>query len=405
MNRKSQSSKKNDQKELFEALVDLEKERGIPLDYMISQITKAIQIACKNTYGGNDDVDIIADQSRGIFEAYLLKTVVEEVTDPNREISLDKAREKDAKLHIGDKARIRLDPKAFGRIVIQTSRSIIRQGIRDGEKGHMLMEFQNKVQELVTATIEKIDPKSGAVALKIGKADVVLPKSEQVGNEVFKEGDLIKVYIAEIKETEKGAKPIISRTHPGFVKRLFETEVPEIYDGTVEIKAVSREVGSRTKLAVYSKNPDVDAVGACIGSKGIRVASIVNELGGEKIDIIEYNEDPAKFISAALSPASVVSVEILDEEAKSCRVTVPDSQLSLAIGNKGQNARLAARLTGWKIDIRPESGFYGEDDNDTSEEPETETDEIINDIEENTDADIAADEDANENDIGNETGE
>lgn len=394
MNRKSQSSKKNDQKELFEALVDLEKERGIPLDYMISQITKAIQIACKNTYGGNDDVDIIADQDKGIFEAYLLKTVVEEVLDPNREISLDKAREKDAKLNIGDKARIRLDPKAFGRIVIQTSRSIIRQGIRDGEKGHMLMEFQNKVQELVTATIEKIDPKSGAVALKIGKADVVLPKSEQVGNEVFKEGELIKVYIAEIKETEKGAKPIISRTHPGFVKRLFETEVPEIYDGTVEIKAVSREVGSRTKLAVYSKNPDVDAVGACIGSKGIRVAAIVDELGGEKIDIIEYNEDPSRFISAALSPASVLSVEILDEETKSCRVTVPDSQLSLAIGNKGQNARLAARLTGWKIDIRPESGFFGEDESDKDDNNST-SDEVNDDI-------IA---DESENDINSEAGE
>ena len=359
-------------RDLYTALEDLEKERGIPLDYMISQITKAIQIACKNTYGGNDDVEVVTNRDKGIFEAYLLKTVVEEITDPNREILLSKARDINANLNIGDKARIQLDPKSFGRIVVQTSRSIIRQGIRDGEKGHMLMEFQSKVQELVTATIERIDPKSGAVALKIGKADVVLPKSEQVGNEVFKEGELIKVYIAEIKETDKGAKPIISRTHPGFVKRLFETEVPEIYDGTVEIKAVSREVGSRTKLAVYSKNPDVDAVGACIGSKGIRVASIVNELGGEKIDIIEFNEDPAKFVAASLSPASVVKVDILDELAKSCRVTVPDSQLSLAIGNKGQNARLAARLTGWKIDIRPESGFFGETDDDvqtdTSEE-------------------------------------
>lgn len=375
-------------RDLYKALEDLEKDRGIPLDYMIAQIKKAIQIACKNTYGGNDDVDIVTNPAKGVFDAYLLKTVVEEVTDPNREISLDKAREKDAKLNVGDKARILLDPKAFGRIVVQTSRSIIRQGIRDGEKGHILMEFQNKVQELVTATIERIDAKTGAVALKIGKADVVLPKSEQVGNEVFKEGELIKVYIAEIRDTEKGAKPIISRTHPGFVKRLFETEVPEIYDGTVEIKAVSREVGSRTKLAVYSKNPDVDAVGACIGSKGIRVASIVNELGGEKIDIIEYSEDPAKFIAAALSPANVLNVEIIEnsDELKSCRVTVPDSQLSLAIGNKGQNARLAARLTGWKIDIRPESGFYGEepapvkaaektDENTESDEPKEQTEE------------------------------
>ncbi len=374
-------------RDLYKALEDLEKDRGIPLEYMIGQIKKAIQIACKNTYGGNDEVDIVTNPAKGVFDAYLLKTVVEEVTDPNREISLEKAREKDAKLNIGDKARILLDPKAFGRIVVQTSRSIIRQGIRDGEKGHILMEFQNKVQELVTATIERIDAKTGAVALKIGKADVVLPKSEQVGNEVFKEGELIKVYIAEIRDTEKGAKPIISRTHPGFVKRLFETEVPEIYDGTVEIKAVSREVGSRTKLAVYSKNPDVDAVGACIGSKGIRVASIVNELGGEKIDIIEYSEDPAKFIAAALSPANVLNVEIIEnsDELKSCRVTVPDSQLSLAIGNKGQNARLAARLTGWKIDIRPESGFYGEEPIPVKEASEEEADE-------NDEADVPAEE-------------
>ena len=209
--------------------------------------------------------------------------------------------------------------------------------------------------------IERIDPRSGAASLRIGKAEAVLPRSEQVGNEVLKEGDHIKVYVVDVKETERGPRAMISRTHPDLVKRLFETEVPEIYDGTVEIKAVSREAGSRTKLAVLSHNADVDAVGACIGSRGTRVSNIVNELNGEKIDIIEYSEDPAKFIAASLSPADVLSVVVTDEDARACRVTVPDSQLSLAIGNKGQNARLAAKLTGWKIDIKPESGFYGEE--------------------------------------------
>lgn len=205
--------------------------------------------------------------------------------------------------------------------------------------------------------------------IKIGKSEATLPKSEQLGHDDLKEGDHIKVYIADVKDNERGPHAIISRTHPGLVKRLFEQEVPEIYDGVVEIKSISREAGSRTKMAVYSSNPDVDAIGSCIGNKGARVNKIVEELGGEKIDIVLYSDDPEKYISAALSPASVCKVEITDEETKSCRATVPDGQLSLAIGNKGQNARLAARLTGWRIDIRPESGFYGEDEDD---EPKTE---------------------------------
>ena len=220
-----------------------------------------------------------------------------------------------------------------------------------------MQEFQSRHQELVTATVERIDPRSGAATLKIGKAEAVLPKSEQVGGEELREGDHVKVYVVDVKETEKGPRAMISRTHPDLVKRLFETEVPEIYDGTVEIKSVSREAGSRTKLAVWSKDPNVDAVGACIGARGARVGNVVNELGGEKIDIIEYSEDPAKFIAAALSPADVLSVEVDPDGMKACQVTVPDHQLSLAIGNKGQNARLAAKLTGWKIDIKPESGF------------------------------------------------
>lgn len=374
-----------DTKELYAALALLEKERGISVDYMLSQIQRAIVVACKNTYGGNEDVTIIMDKEKQDFDVFLNKEVVEEVFDTNSEISLEAAREIRADYEIGDKVGFKLDPKEFGRIAINTSRSIIRQGIRDGEKGQMLQEFQSKHQEIVTATVERIDSRNGAVTLKIGKAEALLTKNEQIGNENFKEGDHIKVYIADVQESDRGPRAIISRTHPDFVKRLFETEVPEIYDGTVEIKSVSREAGSRTKLAVWSKDKDVDAVGACIGARGARVGTIVNELGGEKIDIVEYDEDPAKFIAAALSPATVLSVVIAEDGSKQCRVTVPDGQLSLAIGNKGQNARLAARLTNWKIDIRPESGFYGEDDDepfgkakdeDVSEEA---TDNVLND--------------------------
>lgn len=368
--------------ELFEALALLEKERGIPAEYMLSQIEKAIIIACKNTYNGNEDAKIIMDEKTGIFEVYLQKTVAEEVEDIDREITLEQAREIDPSVTYGDKVGIALDPKQFGRIAVQTARSIIRQGIRDGEKGQIMQEFQSKNNELVSATVERVDPKSGAATLKIGKAETVLPKSEQVGDEQLKEGTHIKVYIVDVQSGEKGPRVIISRTHPDFVKRLFETEVPEIYDGTVEIKSVSREAGSRTKMAVFSKDSEVDAVGACIGARGARVGTIVDELNGEKIDIVEYDEDPKKFVAAALSPASVLSVVVSAEGTKACRVTVPDGQLSLAIGNKGQNARLAAKLTGWKIDIKPESGFFGEEEDDfvaadeqleavSAEEPET----------------------------------
>ena len=340
--------------EIFEALHILEKERGIPVDFMVDKIRKAIQTACKNNYN-NEDVVVNVDEGSDQFLVYLRKTVVEELEAPGSQILLEKAREIDPAAQVGDVVNVQLDTKQFGRIAAQTARNIIRQGIRDGERGQMLQEFQSKHQELVTATVERVDPRTGAATLKIGKSEAVLTRNEQVG-------DLIKVYVVDVKETERGPRAIISRTHPDLVKRLFETEVPEIYDGTVEIKAVSREAGSRTKLAVLSHNPDVDAVGACIGARGARVSSIVSELGGEKIDIVEYSEDPQKFIASALSPAQVLSVEPAEDGSHACRVTVPDNQLSLAIGNKGQNARLAARLTGWKIDIKPESGFYGENE-------------------------------------------
>ena len=360
-------------KELFEALRMFEKEKDIPMDYMLQQIEKAIVIACKNYYG-NENVVFKVDPEKNSFDVKLVKTVVEEVENPNLEISLEDAAKlnKRKKSAPGDELEIPLDPKKLGRIAVSAARNVIRQGIRAGEKGQTLIEFQSKLGEIVTATVERIDPKTGIATIRIGKSDAMLPKAEQVGVENLREGDHVKVYIADVKDSERGPHAFISRSHPGFVRRMFEQEVPEIYDGVVEIKSVSREAGSRTKMAVVSNNPDVDAIGACIGPKGSRVNRIVDELGGEKIDIIEYSDDPAAYISAALSPAKVVGVAITDEEKKSCKATVPDGQLSLAIGNKGQNARLAARLTGWKIDIRPESGFYGEDDeDDAAEAPET----------------------------------
>ena len=363
-------------KELFEALRMFEKEKDIPMDYMLTQIEKAITIACKNYFDGNEDVIFKADPEKNTFDVKLKKTVVDEVFDPSYEVSLEEASQinKRKKFEIGDEIEVPLDPKKLGRIAISAARNVIRQGIRAGEKGQSLLEFQSKLGEIVTATVERIDPKSGIATIKIGKSEAMLPKSEQIGCDSLSEGDHVKVYIADVKDNEKGPHAIISRSHPGFVRRLFEQEVPEIYESIVEIKSVSREAGSRTKMAVKSSNPDVDAIGACIGQKGARVNRIVDELGGEKIDIIEYSDEPEKYISAALSPATVTKVEIVDEEKKSCKATVPDGQLSLAIGNKGQNARLAAKLTGWKIDIRPQSGFYGEDEDDepAKEEPAAE---------------------------------
>ena len=318
----------NDGKELFEALKLLEAEKGIPVDFMIDKIKKAIATACKNSYG-NEDVVIDMDPESGKFDVFLRKEIVEEVENPNREIALEIVKQYDPRAEIGGFVRHRLDTKQFGRVAAQTEQAL-----------HQL----------------------GALSLKIGKAEAILPKGEQVGTENVKEGDHVQVYVVDVKETEKGPKAIISRTHPDLIRRLFEKEVPEIFDGTVEIKAVAREAGSRTKIAVMSHNPDVDAVGACIGTRGTRVSDIVNELGGEKMDIVDYSEDPAKFIAAALAPATVLSVETAEDGSHVCKVTVPDSQLSLAIGNKGQNARLAAKLTGWKIDIKPESGFFGEEE-------------------------------------------
>lgn len=349
--------------EFFEALAALEKERGLTADYLIEKIKAAIVIAVKKDYEVEDENVIVdIDPSIGAFRASLAREIVEEVENPHTQVTLEDAQRVRKSYQIGQKFITQLKTKEFGRIAAQTAKHVIRQGIREAERSAQCSEMQSRAHEIISATVVSIDPERGNVTLDLGKGgSAVLPRNEQVPGEHYTEGDILQVYVVDVVPTERGPRVTISRTHPGLVKRMFELEVPEIYDGTVEIKAISREAGARTKMAVYSRDPNVDPVGACIGSHGSRVEKIVEELGGEKIDIIRWSEDVSEFISAALSPAKVVKVELLPGETKSCRVTVPDHQLSLAIGNKGQNARLCARLTGYNIDIRPESGYYGEE--------------------------------------------
>ena len=345
-------------KEFFEAVKMLESEKGISADYLYEKIAGAIVVAAKHDFNGKDIVHCDIDPEKQRIKVYVRKNVVEEIEDPDTDLTLEQAQLIRKSAKVGKTIDIPLKTKNFGRIVAQTAKHVIRQGIREAERGKMYMEFQSKNQELLSAKVVNVDPVSGNVTLEIGKNEALLPRAEQVPGEVFNVGDTTKIFVVDVKDTTRGPRVMISRTHPGLVRRLFETEVPEIFDGTIEIKSVSREAGSRTKIAVYSKDEDVDPVGACIGPRGQRVSNIVDALGGEKIDIVKYSEDPEEFVAAALAPSDVCEVEILDEGAKSCRATVPDGQLSLAIGNKGQNVRLAAKLTGWKIDIKPESGFY-----------------------------------------------
>lgn len=348
-------------KEFFAALKVMEEERGVPQEYLAEKIANAIVVALRKDYGTREIVKCTIDPEKKIFSVILRKEVVDEITDPVAQISREEALKLDSKAVENGFVEIKLETKQFGRIVAQTAKHVIRQGIREVERGQTLAEFQNHNRELLTAVVQQIDPKTGNATVTIGRTETILTKAEQIPGEELYEGDHVKVYVVDVKDTEKGPKILISRKHAGLVRRLFETEVPEIFEGTIEIKSISRQAGSRTKLAVYTANSEIDPVGACIGQRGARVNTIVEELAGEKIDIVKYSDDPATFIGEALSPAKVVSVEIISEEPKVCRVKVPDAQLSLAIGNKGQNARLAANLTGWKIDIRPESGFYGED--------------------------------------------
>ena len=344
-------------KELFAALKMLQKEKGIAMDVLCEGIQRALVTAVKRDYNNKDIVFCELNPEDETMRVFVRKNVVSEISDPDEDILVEQAQKYKPTAVPGDIIEIELETKEVSRIAADKGKHVIRQGIREAEHGRMREEIQSKNQEIVTAKVSRIDPETGDALIEIGKAQEFLSKSEQIPGEVLLPGDLIKVYIADVKDsTRRFPRATISRTHPGLVRRLFETEVPEIYDGTVEIKSVSREAGSRTKMAVYSADENVDAVGACIGPRGARVGKVVDLLGGEKIDIVKYSENPAEFIAASLAPANVISVTVDESGEKSCKVIVPDMQLSLAIGNRGQNARLAAKLTGWKIDIKPESG-------------------------------------------------
>ena len=350
--------------EFFEALSMLEHERGITAEYLIEKIKAAIVIAVKKNYEVEDDhVMVEIDPDTGKFNVALIQDVVadEDWYDEHSEIGITEAQHIRKSYQVGDRVVTPLKTKDFGRIAAQTAKHVIRQGIREAERSQQLSEIQSRAHDIIQATVTRVDNEKGIVALDLGKGgEAILPRNEQVPGEVYTEGQTLQVYVVDVVSGERGARVMISRTHPGLVKRLFELEVPEIYDGTVEVKSIAREAGSRTKMAVWSADENVDPIGACVGPKGQRVAAIVDELRGEKIDIIKWSEDPAQFIAAALAPSDVVDV-MMAEEGKACRVIVPDDQLSLAIGKEGQNARLAARLTGYKIDIKPES-YQGEDD-------------------------------------------
>ena len=353
-----------DAKEFFAAISDIEKEKGIPKSYMIEKITQALVAAYKRDHEGiTDNVTVDADEEKGTVRMFVRKDVVENVDNPHTEISLADAQKALPRAQLGDVLRMEIKPKNFGRIAAMTARQVIIQGMREAERGMIFDEFSAKEHEILTGIVTRIDPRNGAISLRITSGgeytDAYLSANEQVSGETLVEGQMVKVYLVEVRRSTRGPQVLISRTHPGLVKRLFELEVPEIFDGTVEVRSIAREAGSRTKMAVWSNDENVDPIGACVGPKGQRVANIVDELRGEKIDIIKYSEDPAEFIAAALAPADVLEV-MMAEEGKACRVIVPDDQLSLAIGKEGQNARLAARLTGYKIDIKPEH-FQEED--------------------------------------------
>lgn len=346
--------------EIFAALSLLEKERGIPQTFMMDKIIQAITTAYKRDHEGVENVIVDVDEEHQDLRMYVQKNVVDEedYVDPANEMTLEEAKRLSAKYEIGDIVNIPVDKMEFGRIAAGNGKQVIIQGLREAERGMVYDEFNSKQHEILTGVVTRIDPRNGNVSLRIGtgteSTEALLMTGEQVPGEEMAEGMHIKVYVVDVRRSTRGPQILISRTHPGLVKRLFELEVPEIYDGTVEVRSIAREAGSRTKMAVWSNDENVDPIGACVGPKGQRVGNIVEELRGEKIDIIKWNEDPAQFIAAALAPADVVDVWMADE-GKACRVIVPDDQLSLAIGKEGQNARLAARLTGYKIDIKPQS--------------------------------------------------
>ena len=344
--------------EIFAALDMLEKERGISPSFMMDKIIQALTTAYKRDHEGVENVIVDVNEAKKELKMFVQKEIVEEVEFPGTQMSVEEARAKFGRSDVGGLVNIPVDNVEFGRIAAGNGKQVIIQGLREAERGMVYDEFNSKQHEILTGVVTRIDPRNGGVSLRIGNGaestEALLAAGEQIKSEELTEGQHVKVYVVEVRRSTRGPQVLISRTHPGLVKRLFELEVPEIYDGIVEVKSIAREAGSRTKMAVWSHDEAVDPIGACVGPSGQRVSSIVNELRGEKIDIVKYSEDPAQFIAAALAPADVIDVRMA-EEGKACRVIVPDDQLSLAIGKEGQNARLAARLTGYKIDIKPAS--------------------------------------------------
>ena len=377
-------------KELIEALNLLEKEKNISKATLLEAIENSLLTACKNHFGKADNIKVNINPETGDFSVYAEKEVVEEVEDPLTQISYAEARLKNPKFFLGDIINVPIESKSFGRIATQNAKNVILQKIREEERSMQFNEWYQKEKDVVTGIVQRVMGKN--VSINLGKADAVLTENEQVKGETFQPTERVKVYILEVKDTPKGPRILVSRTHPGLVKRLFESEVAEVRDGTVEIKSIAREAGSRTKIAVWSNDPDVDAVGACVGMNGARVGAVVNELHGEKIDIINWDENPAILIENALSPAKVIAV-MADPDEKTALVVVPDYQLSLAIGKEGQNARLAARLTGFKIDIKSETqaresgDFYDDYDEEHEEAEEEMTEEAVSEELEETEED------------------
>ena len=347
--------------EIFASLRELEKIKGIPVDYMVERLKQALTNAYRKDREDHRDIpgeNVVVSISEEGLSMHQIKTVVEELEDIALEIHIDAAKRYDPNLKVGDTVAIPIDIQKFGRIAAQTAKQVVIQGIREAERGVVYESYSNKAQELLTGTILRIDPNSGDMFVRIGQgneqSDAVLRASEQIPGEKHAEGDLIRVYVLEVHKASRGPLVHVSRTHPNLVRRLFELETPEIAEGQVEVRNIAREAGSRSKMAVRATMEGIDPVGACVGPRGGRVGAVVEELGGEKIDIVVWSEDPCEYVRAALSPADVVSVTLIPGQ-KACRVIVPDDQLSLAIGKEGQNARLAARLTGYKIDIKPAS--------------------------------------------------
>lgn len=365
-------------REFIKAVEELEKEKEISKDLLIEAIESALVSAYKKNYGTSQNVRVNIDKDTGDIDVFMRKDIVEEVEDDQLEVSIEEAREIDPKYQVGDVIERQVTPRDFGRIAAQTAKQVVVQRIREAERGLIYDDYSSRQSEIVTGIIQRIS--NDTVFINMGKTEGILAATEQVPGEKYVVNSRIKVFIMDVKKTTKGPQVYLSRSHPGLVKRLFELEVPEIQDGIVEIKSISREAGSRTKMAVYTADENVDPVGACVGSRGTRVQAIVDELFGEKIDIISWSEDPEKLISSALSPAKVEKV-IVHEDGKSATVIVPDYQLSLAIGKEGQNVRLAAKLCGWKIDIKSHTQFFPEvDDFDEYQDYETVEEEYFEEI-------------------------